>query len=358
MKISQIIRKRRAVSPIIAVLLLIGLAVAAGAVLFIVVLPMITGPGGTISIDSDSTEFTDTNNNGIYDKVSYGVKNDATVDASITALTVKTSTDGNTWHNASSSVSVPISISKGSAKTGSFTFYPAATDFTTSGSVDYRLVVSFTIDTTTGEALSTISSKSHNGFSTLDVSISAEFYSSLSITGVVNPVDRGARDSAADSDDANVIAVTIANNWDCPIVLDKDLGSYGSAAPGSTTYTGGLYVSTDSNYGYSTSASVSSIYSLAVVGTDFSKSWCATTTNYDTYSGGLNYWELILDQTGDCASTDSIEGRTIEPGATVTVNWFSLGGNWGANDGWDAYCAISIFSTQIRWTDTISLTTA
>ena len=39
---------KRAVSPILATILLIGLAIAAGSVLFIVFLPMITPPAGSV----------------------------------------------------------------------------------------------------------------------------------------------------------------------------------------------------------------------------------------------------------------------------------------------------------------------
>ena len=42
MKIQRIFRKRRAVSPVLAAILLIGLAVAAGAALFFVIMPMIS----------------------------------------------------------------------------------------------------------------------------------------------------------------------------------------------------------------------------------------------------------------------------------------------------------------------------
>jgi len=49
MNIRRLIRRRRAVSPILAAILLIGLAVAAGAVLFTVVMPLIDNPGGSVA---------------------------------------------------------------------------------------------------------------------------------------------------------------------------------------------------------------------------------------------------------------------------------------------------------------------
>ncbi|MFX0014633.1 MAG: archaellin/type IV pilin N-terminal domain-containing protein [Promethearchaeota archaeon] len=58
MKIQRLLRKKRAVSPILAAILLIGLAVAAGAVLFIVVLPLISEPGGSLVFDETATKLT------------------------------------------------------------------------------------------------------------------------------------------------------------------------------------------------------------------------------------------------------------------------------------------------------------
>ncbi|MHA2244914.1 MAG: archaellin/type IV pilin N-terminal domain-containing protein [Candidatus Hodarchaeales archaeon] len=84
MKIQRIIRKRRAVSPILAAILLIGLAVAAGAVLFVVVLPMITSPGGTLTID-DTTTFSNATLHLV-------LKNEGTDTATIRNVTVINST--------------------------------------------------------------------------------------------------------------------------------------------------------------------------------------------------------------------------------------------------------------------------
>jgi len=68
----RIIRKRRAVSPILAAILLIGLAVAAGAVLFVVVLPMISG---TADVRFVSAVAADRNNDGLLDQITVQINN-------------------------------------------------------------------------------------------------------------------------------------------------------------------------------------------------------------------------------------------------------------------------------------------
>ena len=144
---------------------------------------------------------------------------------------------------------------------------------------------------------------------------------------------------------ANVITTTITNSWDCPIILDKDFGSYSSVS-----WQNGLYVDNDD---YTPDTSGSEIYGLAVPGTNFDEAWCctATSSNYDT---APSYWQNNLDQSGTIAGTDSISGRTIGPGETVTIHWFGLGGGWTAPQGNFYYMAISVFSTQIRWEGTIT----
>ncbi len=72
MKLVKIYRKRRAVSPILAAILLIGLAVAAGAVLFVVVLPMI---GGTAKVEFVSAVGADRNSDGLIDQITVSVQN-------------------------------------------------------------------------------------------------------------------------------------------------------------------------------------------------------------------------------------------------------------------------------------------
>ncbi len=72
MNLVKIYRKRRAVSPILAAILLIGLAVAAGAVLFVVVLPMI---GGTAKVEFVSAVAADRNSDGLIDQITVSVQN-------------------------------------------------------------------------------------------------------------------------------------------------------------------------------------------------------------------------------------------------------------------------------------------
>ncbi len=88
MKIQRIWRKRRAVSPILAAILLIGLAVAAGAVLFIVVLPMIQSSG---ELGFGSVKFSDTDSpaDDVNDKVVFTLTNELSKVVTITNITIK-----------------------------------------------------------------------------------------------------------------------------------------------------------------------------------------------------------------------------------------------------------------------------
>lgn len=72
MNIMKIYYKRRAVSPVLAAILLIGLAVAAAAVLFVVVLPMI---GGTAKVGFVSAVAADRNSDGLLDQITVQVSN-------------------------------------------------------------------------------------------------------------------------------------------------------------------------------------------------------------------------------------------------------------------------------------------
>lgn len=109
MKIQRIIRKRRGVSPILAVILLVGLAVAAGAALFVVVLPMISDPGGEFSID-DTTTFSNSSLHLV-------LKNEGTGTPTVTNVTVIHSGGDN-----ANFTFTKFSVSKGAAKIKDYTF--------------------------------------------------------------------------------------------------------------------------------------------------------------------------------------------------------------------------------------------
>ena len=85
MKIRRLIRRRRAVSPILAAILLIGLAVAAGAVLFTVVMPLIESPGGSLVFDDTETTFTSTSTHIV-------LRNDGTDSLQVTNITITSTT--------------------------------------------------------------------------------------------------------------------------------------------------------------------------------------------------------------------------------------------------------------------------
>ena len=126
MKIKQLIRRRRAVSPILAAILLIGLAVAAGAVLFTVVMPLIDNPGGSVVFDETKTKFT---SNTTIDIV---LKNDGTETAKITDITIENDTD-----IPINFVTFSINLGQGAIKEYTFTALDAGT---------YTITVEFEID--------------------------------------------------------------------------------------------------------------------------------------------------------------------------------------------------------------------
>ncbi len=126
MKIKKLIRRRRAVSPILAAILLIGLAVAAGAVLFTVVMPLIDNPGGSVVFDETKTKFT---SNTTIDIV---LKNDGTETAKITDITIENDTD-----IPINFVTFSINLGQGAIKEYTFTALDAGT---------YTITVEFEID--------------------------------------------------------------------------------------------------------------------------------------------------------------------------------------------------------------------
>ncbi|MFX0084820.1 MAG: archaellin/type IV pilin N-terminal domain-containing protein [Candidatus Hodarchaeota archaeon] len=81
MNFKKLTHKRRAVSPILAAVLLIGLAITAGAILFVVVIPLITAPGGSVVFDESTTTLSATSLHLV-------LKNEGSVDATITNVTV------------------------------------------------------------------------------------------------------------------------------------------------------------------------------------------------------------------------------------------------------------------------------
>ena len=127
MNIRRLIRRRRAVSPILAAILLIGLAVAAGAVLFTVVMPLIDNPGGSVVFDESTTKLTATNAHVV-------LRNEGTETAQITNITIGTV----------DFTFVEFSINKGQ---GAIKDY--ALDLTVG--TDYIITVFFTVGTTTDD---------------------------------------------------------------------------------------------------------------------------------------------------------------------------------------------------------------
>lgn len=350
MKITKVIRKRRAVSPILAAILLIGLAVAAGAVMFVVILPMIAGPGLQVSIDQTSFAFTDTDGNKIYEKAKVPIKNTGGVDVSVTAVKVQTSSDGGTnWNDAvrTSGLSVPISIVSGAGVVPEFTFVPNHNDFLVSGDVQYRVVVNYKAegDDTTSTLESAVETKEQDGLINTMVNIDASYYHEYTLGTAT--IDRGARDTSAQTAYANVIAVTVTNNWDCDLLLDHNNGSYASAS-----WRSGLYASTDANYGVGTTGTT--IYGLCVPGDSFGEAFCCTSgsNNYDT----TGFWTTTLGQTGTIAGTASPDGRTVEPGETVVFHFFALGYQYAVEEA-QHYFGMNFYTEFFTWDEVVSLST-
>ncbi|WP_455140154.1 archaellin/type IV pilin N-terminal domain-containing protein [Candidatus Hodarchaeum mangrovi] len=135
----RIIRKRRAVSPIIAAILLIGLAVAAGAVLFVVVLPMISAPGGSLVFD-ESTTLSATG-------AHIALRNDGVKDASVTNITIS---NGGVYANFTF---IGFNVIGGGAQIKDYTFAEALTagnwvitvKFSVEGEVQEDLVLPLTV---------------------------------------------------------------------------------------------------------------------------------------------------------------------------------------------------------------------
>lgn len=125
MNLKKLVHKKRAVSPILAAVLLIGLAISAGAVLFIVVLPMISAPGGSIVIDNSSEFPTSTS-------VKIALRNEASEGITITAIEVKVS-NGTTSEVATLQGFTSFTINSGSSKINTYSFTLATITTPTTG---------------------------------------------------------------------------------------------------------------------------------------------------------------------------------------------------------------------------------
>lgn len=120
MKLVKLYHKRRAVSPILAAILLIGLAVAAGAVLFVVVLPMITSSG---ELKFGTTTFSDIDTDGSNDKLVFTLTNELAKSVSITSITIqgRNETAAVAWTaltNANTTTSFPFNIATSQSEIG------------------------------------------------------------------------------------------------------------------------------------------------------------------------------------------------------------------------------------------------
>ena len=106
MNLVKLYRKKRAVSPILAAILLIGLAVAAGAVLFVVVLPMI---GGTAKVDFVDAVAADRNSDGLIDQITVSVQNSGS-EADIFSEGVISFTGWSVAGNVEIGLAAPVSL--------------------------------------------------------------------------------------------------------------------------------------------------------------------------------------------------------------------------------------------------------
>ncbi|MHA1976103.1 MAG: archaellin/type IV pilin N-terminal domain-containing protein [Candidatus Hodarchaeales archaeon] len=141
MKLIKLYRRRRAVSPILAAILLIGLAVAAGAVLFVVVLPMITSSG---EMKFGETTLSDINADDKYDKLVVTLTNELSDTVAVTNVTLQGRTGAGTWttftNDDNTTSNFPFNIATSQSKIGMvFTFNPGAYD-------EVRIKVEYSVD--------------------------------------------------------------------------------------------------------------------------------------------------------------------------------------------------------------------
>jgi hypothetical protein len=148
--IKKLIQKRRAVSPILAAILLIGLAVTAGAIIIVFVLPMLEGAAAVEFVEAEAD---DRNMDGLLDKITVEVINEGTL---------------------------ADTLSEGTLTTTSFT--GASVTWDTTGNVELPLGTPKTLIFTTTEVLEQIEE-------TASVSITLTFDSSEAITLTQADVD-------------------------------------------------------------------------------------------------------------------------------------------------------------------------
>ena len=134
MNFKKLIKKRRGVSPILAAILLIGLAITAGAIMFVVVIPMIQNPGGSLVFDETTTEFTGNTT------AKLALKNEGSETVSVTAITIEYN-DGTYSAATFNFVAFTINSGQGAVKTYTLTDTPDAGDIT-----KWRVTVEFSID--------------------------------------------------------------------------------------------------------------------------------------------------------------------------------------------------------------------
>ncbi|PWI49685.1 hypothetical protein CEE45_00725 [Candidatus Heimdallarchaeota archaeon B3_Heim] len=141
MKLIKLYRRRRAVSPILAAILLIGLAVAAGAVLFVVVLPMITSSG---ELNFGETTLSDIDADGFNDKLVFTLTNKLSDTVAISNVVLQGRTGAGTWTTFTTedntTTNFPFNIATSQSKIGIiFTFDPGTYD-------EIRIKVDYSID--------------------------------------------------------------------------------------------------------------------------------------------------------------------------------------------------------------------
>ncbi len=135
MNLNKLLGRKRAVSPVVAAILLIGLTVAAGAIVYFIVLPMLSSTTGAddVSITFDGNQTSTA--------FKFRIKNEGASDVTLSSVTIATSAD--------SSVTVTITTpSTGKIKAGeteSFTLTTSALltdtsqiwDFSVTGDDDF-----------------------------------------------------------------------------------------------------------------------------------------------------------------------------------------------------------------------------
>lgn len=149
MNLNKLLGRKRAVSPVVAAILLIGLTVAAGAMVYFIVLPMLSGESDaddiTVTFDGNGTSLVykfRIQNGGASDVTVASVTNTTKVDAGSSAVTITITSPSDGKIGAGKTENFVITVSFAGAETSIDTASQSwRFDFT-----DFTVTKTFTIN--------------------------------------------------------------------------------------------------------------------------------------------------------------------------------------------------------------------